>query len=163
MQSASDCIDTKEYTPSRCIECIRGALHLEEYYTVCFNDRDAGKVQLIRQGLYCRVICRCQVPGDRVFRLYSVGSDCRENLGVVVPEGDGFVLDRKIPAKRLGEGNIRFLLSDTDVQPDNVSGGTFVPICPEEPFLYIERLKTAFLQSENGKIGIRITEHPEAV
>jgi len=41
--------------------------------------------------------------------------------------------------------------------------GKFVPICPEEPFLYIDRLKTAFLESEQGKIGIRIQQHPEAI
>lgn len=78
---------------------------------------------------------------------------------MVVPDGDGFFLDRKIPAKRLSGDNVRFVLS----AGSTAISGKFVPICPEEPFLYIERLKNSFLQSEHGKIGIRIEENPEAV
>lgn len=132
---------------------------MEEQYEVDFAGRQAGKVQLLRQGLYVRIICRCTVPGDQVLRLYAVLGDKRENLGVVVPDGDGFLLDKKIPAKRLGEGKLKFLLSSGSGQRP----GKFVPICPEEPFFYIDRLKDAFLQSEHGKIGIRTEEHPEAL
>lgn len=134
-------------------------MFLEEQYEVDFAGRTAGKVQLLRQGLYVRIICRCTVPGDQVLRLFAQWGDRKENLGVVVPDGDGFLLDKKIPAKRLGEGRLKFVLSSgSGPRP-----GKFVPICPEEPFLYIDRLKDAFLQSECGKIGIRTEEHPEAV
>ena len=118
-----------------------------------------GKVQLLQQGLYCRVICHCQASAEEVYRLYAEVDGRRENIGIPVPEGDGLVLDRKIPAKRLGEGTIRFFLSSGN----GCEGSAFVPICPEEPFLYISRLKTAFLESEQGKVGIRIENHPEAV
>lgn len=131
---------------------------MEGCYEVYFGNQSAGKVQLIRQGLYYRVICRCRVPGDQVFRLYAVQGNRRENLGVVIPDGDGFSLDKKIPAKNLIEEKIRFILSSAEKVP----AGRFEPISPEEPFLYIDRLKTAFLLSEHGKIGIRITENPEA-
>ena len=138
---------------------LQGAFCLEGYYEVYLGNHAAGKVQILRQGLYCRVICRCRIDSDQVYRLYAVSEDSRENLGVVVPEGDGFLLDRKIPVKRLGNGKLRFVLSC------GVGGlpGKFVPISPEEPFFYIDRLKTAFLQSERGKVGIRIEENPEAV
>ena len=33
-------------------------------------------------------------------------------------------------------------------------GGTFAPIVPEEPFSYIERLKTGFLVRKYGEIGV---------
>ena len=118
----------------------------------------AGKVRIEKQGLYCRIICRCQVPSDRVFRLYVVGDNHRENLGVVIPEGDGSVLRKTVSAKHLGKGPHRFVLSSGTPG----EGGIFVPICPEEPFAYIDRLKTAFLTSRQGKIGITITESPEA-
>ena len=132
---------------------------MEEIYAVCFAYKPVGKVQLMQQGLYYRILCRCRIPLDQVCRLYAVSEGRKENLGVVVPEGDGFFLDRKIPAKRLGTGKLQFVLSTGG----GTKCGTFVPIKPEEPFLYIDRLKTAFLQSENGKIGIRIEESPEAV
>ena len=132
---------------------------MEECYEVYLENRPVGKVQLSRQGLYCRVICRCQLPDCHVYRLYIISHDKKENLGVVVPEGDGFLLDKKIPLKRLGADDLRFVLSSG---LDSHSG-KFVPICPEEPFLYIDRLKNAFLESENGKLGIRIQKHPEVV
>ncbi len=131
---------------------------MDGFFEVYQGNRIAGKVQLIPQGLYVRVICRCRIEGGQVYRLFAVSGDHRENLGVPVPEGDGFLLDKRIPAKRLAEG-VRFLLSAGAGELN----GKFVPICPEEPFLYIDRLKTAFLESEQGKIGIRIQQHPEAI
>ena len=131
---------------------------MDGFFEVYQGNRIAGKVQLIPQGLYVRVICRCRIEGEQVYRLFAVSGDHRENLGVPVPEGDGFLLDKRIPAKRLAEG-VRFLLSAGAGELN----GKFVPICPEEPFLYIDRLKTAFLESEQGKIGIRIQQHPEAI
>ena len=83
---------------------------MEGCYEVYLGNQSAGKVQLIRQGLYYRVICRCRVPGDQVFRLYAVQGNRRENLGVVIPDGDGFSLDKKIPAKNLAGEKIRFIL-----------------------------------------------------
>ena len=128
-------------------------------YTVHHGREQVGKVELIPQGLYCRVICRCAVASDQVFRLYAVSEQRRENLGVLLPESDGLCLDRKIPVKTLGREPIRFVVSCGT----GAVQGRFVPIRPEEPFRYIDRLKDAFLETENGKIGIRIQEHPEAV
>lgn len=132
---------------------------MEGCYEVYLGNAAVGKVQLLRQGLYFRVICRCTIPSDRVFRLFAQMGDRQENLGVVVPEGDGFLLDRKIPAKRFTGETLRFLLSSGGGERT----GRFVPICPEEPFQYIDRLKTAFLESEHGKVGIRIEDSPETV
>ena len=132
---------------------------MEGCYEV-FNGNDVvGKVQLIRQGLYYRVICRCCLSEDMVRRLYAVQENSRENLGVLVPEEDGLVLDKKIPVKRISDKTTRFLLS----AGDSKMRGKLVPVSPEEPFLYIDRLKSAFLETENGKVNIRIEESPEAV
>ena len=132
---------------------------MEMNYEVMLGKQPVGKVQVISQGLYCRIICRCQIPGDQIYRLYVVCGSHRENLGVPVPEGDGFLLDRKVPAKRLGTGPYSFVLSCGAGVPQ----GTFIPICPEEPFLYIDRLNHAFLESRQGKVGIRTEIDPEAV
>ena len=129
---------------------------MEGQFEAFLAGRPVGKVQVIRQGLYCRVICRCMLPKEGVYSLYALQDNRRENLGVVIPEGDGFWLDKNVAAKRLGEGKLQFVLS-SGVQH---LSGQFVQISPEEPFLYIDRLKNAFLESENGKNGIRIKTHP---
>lgn len=131
---------------------------MEAYYKVYLRDQDVGKVQIIQQGLYFRVVCRCLLPDSQIYRLYAVSGEKQDSLGVVIPEGDGWILDKKIPAKRLNKCVDRFVLS-TD---RNIVCGQFAAICPEEPFLYIDRLKNLFLESENGKLGVRIQQHPEA-
>ena len=132
---------------------------MDGFYEVFYGGESVGKLQLIPQGLYLHIICRCHLPGKQIYKLYAVMEHHRENLGVVIPDGDGGILQKKIPAKYLREERLRFIISagTEDLQ------GKFIPICPEEPFYYIDRLKNSFLELENGRIGIRITENPEAV
>lgn len=134
-------------------------LCLEGIYEVSYHCSPVGKVQVVQQGLYYHIICRCVVPDGKICRLYVLWGKHRENLGVVVPDEQGFFLDRKIPTKRFGEGMPTFELHGEAQERFE----DFVPIIPEEPFAYIDRLKTAFLQSENGKIGIQVDKSPNAV
>ena len=113
-----------------------------------------GKVQVTRQGLYYRFVCRCKCDGDMVCRLYVSCGGKQENLGVVVPMGDGFGLDTRQPVKRFREGEPSFSL----IPKHEPSSGQFVPIIPEEPFAYIERLKTSFLVKKYGQIGILVED-----
>ena len=125
---------------------------MEENYPVFFGKNPVGKVQVLRQGLYYRFICRCRLSGDVVCRLAVRCGDSQENLGVVVPVGDGFGLDKKVPVKHLGEGEMSFFLAPRN---DYVFG-KFVPISPEEPFAYIARLKDAFFLRQGGQAGVMI-------
>lgn len=136
--------------PSCHIDCGKGAFNLEGNYEVRFGNDPVGKVQVLRQGLYYRFICRCKLTGDVVCRLSVCCGDRQENLGVLVPTDDGFGLDRKVPVKHLGEGKPDFLLAP---KHDHVMG-KFVPISPEEPFSYIGRLKDSFLVRQGGQAGI---------
>lgn len=127
---------------------------MEGNYAVTFGQATVGKVQVQKQGLYYRFICRCQISGDVVCRLAVRCGGKQESLGIVVPVGDGFGLDTKIPAKRLGEGEPEFLL----VPRHELAMGTFVPICPEEPFAYIARLKDAYFERRYGQAGVVIPD-----
>ena len=123
-------------------------------YEVFFGKEKAGKVQVFREGLYYRFCCRCCLTGDVVCRLMVSCGEKQENLGVVVPVGEGFGLDKRIPVKHLGEGEMTFSLMP---KHDRI-GGKFIPIYPEEPFSYIARLKDAFLARQNGQVGAVIPE-----
>ncbi len=124
---------------------------MEGNYEVLFGGQAVGKVQVIRQGLYYRFHCRCRLTGDVICRLSVQCADRTESLGVVVPLGDGFGLDTKLAAKKLGEGTLRFTLA-----PKHQKEGMFVPIYPEEPFAYIQGLKDAYLARKNGQVGLII-------
>ena len=130
---------------------------METCYEVRFGNEAVGKVQMMPEGLYVRIICRCVVPGPEIYRLFVQQGDTRQNLGVLIPEGDGLVLNKRIPVKRFGSGVPAFVVSSGR----GTQTGEFVPICPEEPFLYIHRLKSSFLESEHGKVGIRVKKDPE--
>ena len=76
------------------------------------------------------------------------------SIGVLVPKGDGFFLDTRLPVKRFAEDHWDF-----QIQPSRpVLEGRFVPIKPEEPFAYLTRLKDAHLLRQNGQVGILIKE-----
>ena len=119
-------------------------------YNVYFGTESCGKVQVLRQGLYYRFVCRCRLSGDILFRLMVSCGGKQEDLGILVPMDGGFGLDKKIPAKRLGEGIPEFHLHTKQAQTE----GSFIPIIPEEPFGYISRLKEAYLVRRNGQAGI---------
>ena len=122
---------------------------------VFLGNQQTGKVQVTRQGLYYRFICRCRLTGDVVCRLYITCGGKRENLGVVVPVGDGFGLDTRLPVKRFREGEPSFSL----IPKHEMADARFAPIIPEEPFAYIERLKTSFLVKKYGQMGIMLDDH----
>ena len=123
-------------------------------YDVYFGSQSCGRVQVRRQGLYYCFACRCQLTGEVVCRLYVSCGGKRENLGVVVPMDGGFGLDTRLPIKRLGQGKMEFYL----IPKHEVAAGKFVPIYPEEPFAYLNRLKDAFLEVREGKTGAVIKE-----
>ena len=127
---------------------------MEGMYPVFFGHSQVGKVQVQKQGLYYRFLCRCQLSGDVVCRLTVRCGGSQESLGVVVPMDDGFGLDTKIACKRLGQGIPEFQL----VPRHETSMGIFIPISPEEPFSYIRRLKDAYFERRYGQPGIVLHE-----
>lgn len=127
---------------------------MEGKYAVTFGQSEVGVVQVKREGLYWRFSCRCRITGEVVCRLVVQCGNARENLGIVVPQGDGFMLETRLPVKKLEKGTPRFFL----VPRHEVGEGTFVPLSPEEPFAYIERLKGAYFTRRYGQAGVVIPD-----
>ena len=128
---------------------------MEGTYPLYFGGNAIGQVRLQKEGLYYRFCCRCRLTGDAVCRVMVNWGEQRENLGILVPSGDGFLLETRIPVKRFGKGKPEF--SVTPSRPP--TGEKFVPISPEEPFSYIARLKNAFLDVRDGEVGAVMGEH----
>ena len=119
---------------------------MEGNYALRFGGQTVGKVQVVREGLYYRFYCRCRLPGDGVCRVKVSWETGEESLGILVPEGDGFLLDTRLAMKKLGQGKPEFT-----VVPNRAKlSQKLVPIKPEEPFSYIERLKNAYLECHEG-------------
>lgn len=120
-------------------------------YGVFHGTDQVGKVRLEKQGLYYCLSCRCAMK-EGMYHLIVSDAEHREDLGTLLHLGDGFGLDTRFPVKRLGEGQLHFGLYAKR------AGGIFVPIRPEEPFGYIDRLKNTFLEIQNGEKGIVIDD-----
>ena len=128
---------------------------MEGKYAVLLNGKQVGEVCVSKQGLYYRFQCTCQLQDDAVCRLMVRLKDGRENIGVMIPEGNRVQLDRKLPVKRFPGGSEEFYILRQGERQDK---GLFVPISSDEPFEYLPKLKDAFLTSQNGKIGVWIPE-----
>lgn len=113
-----------------------------------------GKVTVERQGLYYRITCRCSLTGEVMHHLVVSSGEKREDLGTLVPFDGAFGLEKRIPVKKLGEGEPEFHLLPKHSSPD----GKFVPVYPEEPFSYMSRLKNAYLEARNGQVGLCFRE-----
>lgn len=124
-------------------------------YGVFFGEKAVGKAQVDKQGLYYHVTCRCDLSGEVMHRLEVSCAEKRFNLGILVPMEQGFGLDTRFPVSRVGEGELRFRLLP---RHDALGGRRFVPIKPEEPFRYLERLKDAFLEIQEGKKGVSLPD-----
>ena len=130
---------------------------MEQSYAVAVNGMPVGKVLVQRQGLYYHITCKCQLKGDTFYRLVVTSGNTSVNLGIVVPTGDGFACNTKLPVKKIGEGELVFTLCAKQKE----SPGTFIPITPEEPFAYISRLKDSFLTLQDGQPGIHVNKKQE--
>lgn len=127
---------------------------MDRKYEVFLGDKAVGTAQVLREGLYYRIRCHCNLSGDVLYRVLIRCDRAEENLGILVPKDGVFFVETRIPVKKIGEGEFSF-----SVVPRHKSlGEMFVPLCPEEPFRYLEKLKTAYLEKRNGQVGVIIKE-----
>ena len=127
---------------------------MEGSYPVLMGGQQVGDAAVHRDGLYLCFSCRCRFSGEMICRLVAEVDGKKENLGIPVPEGDCFHLQTRVPAKRLGEGE----LTVRAVPKHSSVSGKFVPLSPQEPFRYLKELKNAYLEIRNGQAGIVLRE-----
>ena len=121
-------------------------------YEVFLDEKAVGTVEMQKEGLYVRFCCRCR-PGDPVMiRLWMICGEKETDLGLCVPMDGAFGTEKRIPAKLCGPGEPTFCLR----HKDDILRGKFIPLSPEEPFQYLHKLETAFLEKRGTRLGIVI-------
>lgn len=113
-----------------------------------------GTVTFRKVGLYYHFRCSCNLTGEVVFKIIATCENKNVSLGVCVPKDRVFGLEKKVPVKQLGEGAMTFRAVPN--RPDTSTA--FVPIKPEEPFAYIERLQNSHLKRHGDTIGVILSE-----
>ncbi len=125
---------------------------MDRTYTVYFGAEAVGKVEAETRGLYYLFSCRCRMLESSMYYLNICWDGGTERLGLLAPEGEYLCLHAKIPTKRIGQGNIHFMLTPKHEKPE----GHFVPVFPEEPFAWLRQLEGAYLANRRGQIGIEL-------
>lgn len=74
---------------------------MKEEFAVLHGDIPVGKAEVVRQGLYYRISCRYMLRSGELCRLIMKWPGGWENIGIPVPDGDGFTLVKKVPVKRI--------------------------------------------------------------
>lgn len=119
-------------------------------YDILRGGEKIGKAQVKREGLYYRIRCSCALTGEVIYRLTAICGNKTENLGIPVPDGDSFRLEKKLPVSRFPKGEI--VIRAVPGNPDR--SRLFAPVHPEEPFQYLSRLKAAHMERRGDEIGI---------
>lgn len=108
-------------------------------YDIYYLGKAIGKAEVTQQGLYHCITCRCRLPKDSVHRIYVSDGGKNTCLGVCMPDGDIFTLEKKIPRKYMSGLDLEFYV---DEQIKEVKR-KFIPISPEEPVAVIDKLRHA--------------------
>lgn len=126
-------------------------------YDILLGGKPVGQATVTEQGLYYRFVCRCRITGEVMYKLTVTCGGQTENLGLLVPEGKDYVLSTRLPAKRFAQGKPEFRA----VPRHSRMTGKFIPVYPDEPFAYISRLHSAFLENRGGQLGVVLSEETE--
>ena len=129
---------------------------MEGVFDITLGGRSVGQAAVFQKGLYLYFDCRCRLSGETVCRIRVRCGEKEADLGIPVPEGRDFVLRKKLPAKKLGDGVPEFWVAPKKVTlPEN-----WVPVRAEEPFAYLTRLQDAFLEVRDGQAGVSFRDDP---
>lgn len=120
---------------------------MDGIYTVWLGNKNVGQAVVERCGLYYRFQCSCRLRSNVMCRVEITCAGTHENLGILVPSGNDYVLTKSLPAKKFKDGQPKFSLQPKSPTMHQVK----IDIYPEEPFAYIAKLEKAYLDRSRGK------------
>ena len=116
-------------------------------YNVMWNGIAVGNVVVIKEGLYYRICCKCNLPDRGRFRILATAAGNILDLGICVPNGDAYCCVTRVPCKRFCGNAPVFTL----INGDKSEG---IPIADGQPFAHLDKLNTARLRHTNGQLQI---------
>lgn len=109
-----------------------------------------GNIYVINEGLYVKIQCNLRISCNINDKLLLISQKETIDLGGFMPVGNTYCLIKRIPAKRIGEGEFHFQFQS----PGNFSEKQFIPISETSPFPCISKITESTLHYENGIAGI---------
>lgn len=137
-----------EKEPPYCIDCSKGVLILGLEYDLLYQGNKVGIVRLDKSGLFYFLKCKFQVDETRPLHLLCKEDNKETDLGLCGKYGASGGIKRRIPVKMLGEGKLRFILSDP--KPNL----RFIPVNSDCSFPHLDKLLQAKFTVQEGIKGI---------
>jgi len=122
-------------------------------FPIYYGQTECGNAVVERQGLYCTIHCECKVITKLPCKITLQTEDARINLGTCIRVGDIYVIDTKIPSKRINEKQMVFRI----YIPGSEDCDGFFPIGEDMPFPHLNRLDSARMRQSNGRTGVIFT------
>ena len=124
---------------------------MEQTYPVFLGSAVCGQVQLHREGLYVRICCRCSILDGKIYTLMAQGEKSLP-IGVPVPANGLFHLRKRIPARNLEEGTLRFFLQERSGDREQ----NFYPVEENCPLPFLADLLHARMVRVNDQVGVML-------
>ena len=121
---------------------------MSKEYELYYRDSKAGRVSLCKCGMFYQLTCRFQTQEKGVFRLYADNGKEIIDLGQCVFYGQALGVERYMPVKSIGDGDLRFYVMEAG------KTGTFVPIANDQPFYRFDELLNARFAIQFGRKGV---------
>ena len=115
-------------------------------YKIYHGEKAVGVAKMTAEGLYRKISCQCTLPQNAIHRIYVQTDGKKIPLGVCVPKGEFFFLERKVASKHFGQGEPAFIVGERPQQQARA-----VPIKEDEPFAQMENLHNARFEYRDGE------------
>lgn len=115
---------------------------------IFYDNKVVGQAEIIREGLFYKIHCFCTLPDSGIYRIAVMDGETVLDLGICVPSGDKFVLNTRVPVKKINGDHVEFQLVAGNKQG--------IPVATGREFPHLDKLETARLQVANGQWEIMI-------
>ena len=123
-------------------------------FPITYAGQEWGRAKIEKQGLYCRILCKCDPPTAFPFRIQLQTGGKIINLGTCIKTGNFYIVDTKVPGKYIQEGDMNFYIHTK--QP--IIQESIIPVREDGPFPYLCNLHKARMVKRNGQVGVIFTE-----
>ena len=87
---------------------------MKNQYPVTYKSREVGIAIVEKEGLYNRIRIDCKLPSGSVERAYAYAGENKIPLGICMPRGDRFCVDKRIAASKFPAGDLQFIIGDIE-------------------------------------------------
>ena len=125
---------------------------MQKCFPITYNGEPAGTMNVTKEGLYYQFQGQCSFRKNDYYRIIAKYPGGTKDLGLCVPIGNSFLLQKRVSAKEIPYDNWSFYATDSSSTP------RFIGVKDDQPFLYLSSLEYAVFSAENGGCGLRITD-----